>query len=322
MRNRRTTLRLAAAALLVETLALAAVTFGLPAPSSAAEGDETVKHYPYYVVMDPPIVYPGAIMRLQVRPPAGANGGSVTIAGRRYMGQIEDGLFVAYFAVDIDTLPGPYDLAWDVGSRHGTRVVTVRQRRMDDAARGERGITKEDQQVEDLVRSHPRLVSLWNRVTLERYWSGAFQTPSGGRMLATFAMRRATEQSLGRPHTGVDLDARGGSDVIASGVGSVALVADGPGGPGGDKIVVIDHGFGLYTYYFGLGQVLLDEGDWVRRGAVLGKMGKGPLHFGARLAGAEVDPVSLPGIALKVPAVSGEKRTPKEEKDRTSDYDF
>jgi murein DD-endopeptidase MepM/ murein hydrolase activator NlpD len=312
MRNRRTITRHAVAALFAATLAL-------PAPGHAAEGDETVKHYPYYVVMDPPIVYPGAIMRLQVRPPAGATGGSVTIAGRRYIGQIEDGLFVAYFAVDIDTLPGPYDLTWDVGSRHGTRVVTVRQRRMDDAARGERGITKEDQQVEELVRSHPRLVSLWNRVTLERYWSGAFQTPTGGRMLATFAMRRATEESLGRPHTGVDLDARGGSDVVASGVGSVALVAD---GPGGDKIVVIDHGYGLYTYYFGIGQVLLDEGDWVRRGAVLGKMGKGPLHFGARLAGAEVDPVSLPGIALKVPAVSGEKRTPKEEKDRTSDYDF
>jgi murein DD-endopeptidase MepM/ murein hydrolase activator NlpD len=312
MRNRRTITRHAVAALFAAALAL-------PAPTHAAEGDETVKHYPYYVVMDPPIVYPGAIMRLQVRPPAGATGGSVTIAGRRYIGQIEDGLFVAYFAVDIDTLPGPYDLTWDVGSRHGTRVVTVRQRRMDDAARGERGITKEDQQVEELVRSHPRLVSLWNRVTLERYWSGAFQTPTGGRMLATFAMRRATEESLGRPHTGVDLDARGGSDVVASGVGSVALVAD---GPGGDKIVVIDHGYGLYTYYFGIGQVLLDEGDWVRRGAVLGKMGKGPLHFGARLAGAEVDPVSLPGIALKVPAVSGEKRTPKEEKDRTSDYDF
>ena len=49
---------------------------------------------------------------------------------------------------------------------------------------------------------------------------------------------------------------------------------------------------------------------------------KGVLHFGARLAGAQVDPVSLPGITLKVPALSGEKRAPKEEKDRISDYDY
>lgn len=284
-----------------------------------ADDDARPRRYPYYVVMDPPIVYPGAIMRLQVRPPAGAGGGSVTIAGRRYLGQIEDGMFVAYFAVDIDTLPGPYDLTWDVGARHGTNTVTVRQRRMDDEARGEKGISKDDQTVENLVNSNPRLVELFNRVTLERYWSGAFVAPTNGRMTATFAMRQASEERLGPPHTGVDLDARSGSQLTAAGIGSVALVAT---GPGGNKIMVIDHGYGLYTYYYGLGEVVLDEGDWVKRGAVIGTMGKGALHFGARLGGAQVDPVSLPGIALKVPAVSGEKRAPKEEKDRTSDYDF
>ena len=80
------------------------------APRDAADEDGA-KHLPYYVAMDPPIVYPGAIIRLQVRPPAGATGGSVFVAGRRYLGQIEDGMFVAYFAVDIDTLPGPYELS-------------------------------------------------------------------------------------------------------------------------------------------------------------------------------------------------------------------
>jgi murein DD-endopeptidase MepM/ murein hydrolase activator NlpD len=303
----------------VATLFVSMCVLAGAAGVARADDDARPRRYPYYVVMDPPIVYPGAIMRLQVRPPAGATGGSVTIAGRRYLGQMEDGMFVAYFAVDIDTLPGPYDVSWDVGSRHGTNTVTVRQRRMDDEGRGEKGISKDDQIVEDLVRSNPRLVEIFNRVTLERYWSGAFVAPTGGRMIATFAMRQASEERLGPPHTGVDLDARGGSQVIASNIGSVALVAT---GPGGNKIMVVDHGYGMYTYYYGLGEVMLDEGDWVRRGAVLGTMGKGPLHFGARLGGAQVDPVSLPGIALKVPAMSGEKRAPKEEKDRTSDYDF
>lgn len=286
-------------------------------PSAAQEREP--KHLPYYVVMDPPIVYPGAIIRLQVRPPAGATSGSVFVAGRRYLGQIEDGLFVAYFAVDIDTLPGPYELSWDVGSRHGSRVVTVRARRMDEEGRGEQSLTKEDLKVEELVRSHPRLVSLWNRTTLERYWNGAFLTPVNGAMTATFAMRRTSEESLGSPHTGVDLAARAGAQVVAAGVGVVALVADGPGA----KIIVVDHGYGLYTYYFGLGEVFVDQGMWLKRGAVLGSMSsKSVLHFGARLAGAQVDPVSLPGITLRVPALSGEKRTPKEEKDRRTDYDF
>jgi hypothetical protein len=300
------------------TVAASVLALALSANASKA-ADEDGKHLPYYVAMDPPIVYPGAIIRLQVRPPAGANGGSVFVAGRRYFGQMEDGMFVAYFAVDIDTLPGPYELYYDVGSRHGMRVVTVRARRMDEEGRGEQSLSKEDLKVEELVRSHPRLVSLWNRTTLERYWNGAFQTPSSGRMTATFAMRRTTENSLGMPHTGVDLAAQG--DVIAANVGTVALVAEGVG----SWIVVIDHGYGLYTYYVGLGDVFVSEGQWVRRGAHIGRMSdssKATLHFGARLGGAQVDPVSLPGITLKVPELTGEKRAPKEEKDKTSDYDY
>lgn len=296
--------------------------FGVSAGSAWASEDGE-KHLPYYVVMDPPIVYPGAIIRLQVRPPAGATGGSVFVAGRRYLGMIEDDLFVAYFAVDIDTLPGPYELSWDVGSRHGSRVVTVRARRMDDEARGERTLTREDLLVEELVRSNPRLASLWNRTTMERYWSGPFETPSPGRMVATFAMRRSSEDSLGSPHTGVDLAARPGSDVSAAGIGVVSLVANGPGA----KIIVVNHGYGLYTYYFGLGEVFVEEGILLKRGEVIGKMPESSsavLHFGARLAGAQVDPVSLPGITLRVPGLSGDaaKRAPKEEKDRTSDYDY
>jgi murein DD-endopeptidase MepM/ murein hydrolase activator NlpD len=134
-------------------------------------------------------------------------------------------------------------------------------------------------------------------------------------------MRRTSETSIGMPHTGVDLAARGGSEVVAAGKGIVALVADGPGA----RIVVIDHGYGLFTYYFGIGEVFVDEGTVVKRGAVIGHMpesGKSVLHFGARLAGAQVDPVSLPGIALKVPPLSGEHRGPKEEKDRKNDYDY
>ncbi|MFN2376533.1 MAG: M23 family metallopeptidase [Candidatus Binatia bacterium] len=308
-------------------IGLAATAFGCCLVLGAAAGvaraaEEEGAHRSYYAVMDPPIVYPGAIMRLQVRPPAGATGGTVMIAGRRYMGQLEDGLFVAYFAVDIDTLPGPYELSWDVGSRHGAEVVTVRARRMDEESRGEASLSREDLQVEELVSSHPRLVSLWNRVTLERYWNGPFQTPVAGPMVATFAMRRTSETSLGRPHTGVDLAPKSGADVISAGIGSVALVANGPGA----KIVVVDHGYGLYTYYFGLGEVYVEEGAWLKRGAPIGRMPAGSrarLHFGARLAGAQVDPVSLPGITLKVPTLQGQTaRTPKEEKDRTSDYDY
>lgn len=299
-------------------VAVVAVTAGNAAAESQMEADKTPS---YYVAMDPPIVYPGAMVRLQVRPPAGASGGSVSIAGRRYLGDLEDGLFVAYFAVDIDTLPGPYELSWDVGSRKGSRIVTVRARRMDEEGRSIRSLTREDLHVEEIVRSNARVLSIWNRTTLGRYWKGAFHTPAGGPMVATFAMRRTSETSLGDPHTGVDIATAAGATVESAGDGVVVAVAD----TSGARLVIVDHGLGLYTYYFGLGTTFVDEGDFLRQRKPLGQMpaSRSTLHFGARLGGAHVDPVSLPGISLKVPALSGDaKRAPKEEKDRQNDYDF
>ncbi len=302
----------------VMACAVTAVLAG-PMPEAQAQAEQRL---PYYVVMDPPIVYPGAVVRLQVRAPVGADGGSVFVAGRRFLGRIEEGIFTAYFAVDIDTLPGPYELAYDVGKRRGVRVVTVRARRMDEEGRLTGTLSGEDLAVEDLIRANPRLVSLWNRTTLERYWSGAFLAPVDGTMSATFAMRRTSETTLGRPHTGVDLVSRPGAGVVASSVGVVAVVADAPGG----KFVAVDHGYGFFTYYAGLGTALVEEGAWVQRGTPLGNMpatARPTLHFGARLAGAQVDPVSLPGIALKVPEIAGgTKRAPSEERNRQSDYDY
>ena len=235
---------------------LALATLLALAPASQADEPDAAKgpagrRLPYYVAMDPPIVYPGAIVRLQVRPPADADGGSVAVAGRRYLGRIEDGLFVAYFAVDIDTLPGPYELSWDVGSRHGSRMVTVRARRMDEAGRGDRERTRQDLQVEELVHTNPKLVGLWNRTTLAPYWKGAFETPCGGDMVGTFAMRSSTETSLGSPHSGVDLAPKAGSKVVAPGNAVVALTAE----AAGTGLVVLDHGFGLYTLLSGMDDV-------------------------------------------------------------------
>lgn len=277
---------------------------------------------PYYVVMDPPIVYPGAIVRIQVSAPGDATGGSVAVAGRRFFGRIEEGIFTAYFAVDVDTLPGPYELRYDVGSRRGLRVVTVRARRFDEEGRFAGTVSDIDLALERLTRTNPRLLSLWNRYTMERYWSGAFLTPTAGSVGATFGMRRVTEKSIGEAHTGVDLLSTSGAPVVSASVGVVAMVADAPGG----KFVALDHGEGLYTYYAGLLDVLVPEGKYVSRGVVLGHLpgGTSPLlHFGARLGGAQVDPVTLPGIPLRVPDLPPEaRRAPSEERDKRSDYDY
>lgn|GEM_PF-1964239 len=299
--------------------ALVAAAIGAGAATAAAEP----AYLPYYVVMDPPIVYPGAVVRLEVRAPSDADSGSVLVVGRRFQGEIKDGIFSAYFAVDIDTLPGPYVLSYDVGSRHGTRTVTVRARRFDDSKRVAVPISPADEALEDLVNRSPTLVSLWNRVTLERYWSDSFLTPVSGEVGSPFGVRKTTtDSSAAKPLTSVALVATSAASVVASSRGVVALVADAPGG----IVIVIDHGLGVYTYYAGLARAVVAEGKTVARGAEIGKLpaaARPVLRFGARLGGADVDPVTLPGIQLRIPDLLPEaRRQPSEERYRAHDYDY
>ena len=68
-------------------------------------------------------------------------------------------------------------------------------------------------------------------------------------------------------------------------------------GPG--NVVIIDHGWGLYSYFAHLSEIAVGEGDVVEPGQVVGAVGAtgrvtGPhLHWTVRLNGARVDPLSL-----------------------------
>jgi murein DD-endopeptidase MepM/ murein hydrolase activator NlpD len=104
------------------------------------------------------------------------------------------------------------------------------------------------------------------------------------------------------PHGGSDYAAPRGTPVVAANDGRVALTGDFffPG-----RLVVLDHGVGVYTLYFHLDQVTVGPAARVGRGQPIGTVGAtgratGPhLHFGAHVNGARVDPdvlLDLPGI--------------------------
>jgi murein DD-endopeptidase MepM/ murein hydrolase activator NlpD len=100
---------------------------------------------------------------------------------------------------------------------------------------------------------------------------------------------------LGRPalHPGVDLVQTYGATIKATGAGRV--VHAGPMG-GYGNMVEIDHGNGLATRYGHMSEVLVEEGQEVEPGAVLGRIGStgrstGPhLHYEVRVDGEPVDP--------------------------------
>ena len=94
-------------------------------------------------------------------------------------------------------------------------------------------------------------------------------------------------------HPGVDLAEAYGAEIHAAAAGRV--VHAGPAG-GYGNMVEIDHGNGLATRYAHMSETLVEEGQQVDKGAVLGKLGStgrstGPhLHYEVRVDGEPVDP--------------------------------
>ena len=139
--------------------------------------------------------------------------------------------------------------------------------------------------------------ALYATTTPERLWSGRFIRPVAGTEPGTgFGARRVINGKPRAPHGGTDYAAATGTPVMAANAGRVALVAEYffPG-----RLVIVDHGLGLYTLYFHLDAAAVAEGDLVERGQVLGTVGAtgrvtGPhLHFGVQVGAARVDPAML-----------------------------
>jgi hypothetical protein len=152
------------------------------------------------------------------------------------------------------------------------------------------------------VSEGERLRTLYRTISPERLWRGRFVRPVPGTEPGTgFGARRIINGKPRAPHSGIDYAAERGTPVVAVNSGRVALVADYffPG-----RLVIVDHGLGLYTLYFHLDSVAVTDGDLVDRGQPLGTVGAtgratGPhLHFGAQVGAARIDPAALLSLGL------------------------
>jgi len=147
-----------------------------------------------------------------------------------------------------------------------------------------------------------RLRDLYATAAPERRWRGPFVAPvESARQPGGFGARRVINGLSRSPHAGLDYSAERGTPVVAANSGRVALTGEFffPG-----RLVIIDHGLGLYTAYFHLDRITVAEQDDVLRGAPIGEVGAtgratGPhLHFAVIVGSARVDPASLLGLNL------------------------
>ncbi len=122
---------------------------------------------------------------------------------------------------------------------------------------------------------------------------GQLPWPTEGRVVAEFGPQTHPRFGTETLRSGVDIEAPEGTAIRAVAAGSVAYRG---WLKGYGNLVVLDHGDGYHTLYAHAAQVLVDEGDQVKTGALIGRVGEtgsveGPrLYFEVRYQGRAEDP--------------------------------
>jgi murein DD-endopeptidase MepM/ murein hydrolase activator NlpD len=119
--------------------------------------------------------------------------------------------------------------------------------------------------------------------------------PVEGRVMSGFAQRTDPFSGEGAFHKGVDISAPTGTPVHSTAEGIVVLAEPVSGGYG--RLVIVDHGGGVQSYYAHLSKIAVQTGQEVHRGDLVGNVGStgrvtAPhLHYEVRVDGTPRNPI-------------------------------
>lgn len=120
--------------------------------------------------------------------------------------------------------------------------------------------------------------------------------PVDGRITSGFGLRRDPVTGRRSMHKGLDIASSRGSDILAAGSGVVTYA--GYNGSYG-KTIVVSHGYGYKTVYAHNNKNLVEVGDSVEKGQLIGEVGNtgkstGPhVHFEIHFEGKQIDPAKV-----------------------------
>ncbi|MFQ5542765.1 MAG: peptidoglycan DD-metalloendopeptidase family protein [Nitrospiria bacterium] len=217
------------------------------------------------------------------------------------------GAFLAIIGIDLSQKPGPHPfvVTWEKNGKTIQRdyVIDVKSGSFKEQRLTlPKGMVDLTPEILIRVRKETGLMkTAFSQGIDERLWRGEFIAPVAGKPQGTFGRRRILNGKPRKAHSGEDITAVSGTPVFATNAGKIALVGhfffNG-------RLVVIDHGLGLFSMYFHLLDYSVSQGDHVKRGDQIGRVGStgrstgAHLHWGTRLNGAKIDPFSLVGKKL------------------------
>ena len=216
--------------------------------------------------------------------------------------------FVGLLGIDLQDEPGTHELVVELKTTEQSRTL-----------RYSVSIVKEKFHVEhltlpkDKVDLDEKSLARWKTEqeqvkealatdSQSKLWQAGFVEPVSGKRTGIFGSMRIMNGQARNPHNGEDIGAPLGTAVAATNDGVVRLIVD---HIFSGKGVFLDHGLGFYSMYFHLSEVLVKDGDYVKAGQIVGKVGAtgratGPhLHWGVKLNGARVNPYALLDLPFK-----------------------
>ena len=221
----------------------------------------------------------------------------------------DSNVYSALIGIDLNTEPDIYNISLSFENENGETIKKEYEIIVSSADFGTQKLTlpkeKVDLDEETLKRvknEEEKVASVWDIFTERHLWTGNFITPVDGELSSDFGLRRIINDEPRNPHTGVDITSSEGTPVYASNHGKVVLIDD---HFFSGKSLFIDHGLGLFSMYFHLSEILVNNGDVINKGQLIAKVGKsgratGPhLHWGIRLNNARVNPASLLNLQLE-----------------------
>ncbi len=147
----------------------------------------------------------------------------------------------------------------------------------------------------DKIKREKEILNNVYTLRSQKFWLGNFILPVRDykRIIENFGVRREINGELAGYHRGIDISGDIGTKVFASNSGVVRIARkftlEG-------NLVVIDHGEGIFSIYAHLQKIKVAEGDFVKKGQVIGTIGRsgratGPhLHFGIKVGKVDVNP--------------------------------
>ena len=250
-------------------------------------------------------VQPGELVRLQAVVPQDA----VSVTGHvldhpvRFYAAATPRVWHALVGIDLDASPGVLPVIVGAVTTGGLTLRARYELTVDPKEFPTRRLTVANEfvnpppEVTDRIEREARRVSaIFGTETEDRFWSGSFARPVPGEATSSFGQRSILNGQPRSPHSGTDFRGGTGTPVKAPNTGRVVLAEE---QYFSGNVVILDHGWGLYSYFAHLSRIDVAEGDTVVGGQVIGAIGAtgrvtGPhLHWTVRVNGARVDALSV-----------------------------